>query len=52
MDEKDTHKRTYPAGVPCWVDVEQSDVRAGAEFYGALFGWTFIEAGQPGAAKG
>ncbi|MFB9644640.1 VOC family protein [Microbacterium terregens] len=40
--------RTYPEGVPCWVDAKQSDVRAGAEFYGVLFGWEFIEAGQPG----
>lgn len=36
--------RTYPAGVPCWVDVAQADVRAGAEFYGALFGWRFVDA--------
>jgi uncharacterized protein len=42
-------KRTYPAGVPCWVDVEQPDVRAGAAFYGALFGWSFLEAGQTGS---
>lgn len=40
-------KRTYPHGVPCWVDVEQADVRAGAEFYGALFGWEFQEVGSP-----
>ena len=46
----ESHKtRTYPAGVPCWVDVEQPDLRAGAEFYGELFGWTFIAAGEPGA---
>ena len=30
----------YPAGVPCWVDTSQPDPAAGAEFYGALFGWT------------
>jgi len=46
----ESHKtRTYPAGVPCWVDVEQPDLRVGAEFYGELFGWTFIAAGEPGA---
>jgi predicted enzyme related to lactoylglutathione lyase len=36
-----TQTRTYPHGVPCWVDVEQPDVDAGARFYGDLFGWTF-----------
>lgn len=43
-------KRGYPHGVPCWVDVEQADLDAGKDFYGALFGWVFIEAGPPGAA--
>jgi uncharacterized protein len=33
--------RTYPAGVPCWVDVAQGDVPAAARFYGGLFGWSF-----------
>jgi predicted enzyme related to lactoylglutathione lyase len=33
--------RTYPHGVPCWVDVEHLDVDAAAHFYGGLFGWTF-----------
>jgi predicted enzyme related to lactoylglutathione lyase len=33
--------RTYPAGVPCWVDVSQDDVAAAARFYGELFGWSF-----------
>ena len=41
--------RTYPPGVPCWVDVEQADLPAGIAFYGELFGWTFTEAGEPGA---
>jgi uncharacterized protein len=35
--------RTYPEGVTCWVDVEESDVEEAARFYGALFGWTFLE---------
>ncbi len=26
--------RTYPPGVPCWVDTEQSDVEAATAFYG------------------
>jgi predicted enzyme related to lactoylglutathione lyase len=42
-------ERTYPQGVPCWIDTEQPDVGAAAEFYGGLFGWTFEEAMPPGA---
>jgi predicted enzyme related to lactoylglutathione lyase len=44
MDE-----RTYPHGVPCWVDTEQADLEAATRFYGGLFGWTFQEAMPPGA---
>jgi predicted enzyme related to lactoylglutathione lyase len=29
----------YENGVPCWVVAIQPDCHAGAEFYGALFGW-------------
>ncbi|MFE7748170.1 VOC family protein [Streptomyces sp. NPDC057428] len=29
------------ASVPCWVDVQLSDLEAGKRFYGGLFGWTF-----------
>ncbi|OKH72109.1 glyoxalase [Mycobacterium sp. SWH-M3] len=36
-----TEARTYPAGVPCWVDTDQQDVAAAQDFYGRLFGWTF-----------
>jgi uncharacterized protein len=36
-----TLKRTYPEGVPTWVDTEQQDPQAAQEFYGGLFGWTF-----------
>jgi uncharacterized protein len=43
-----TQTRTYPHGVPCWVDVEQPDVDAAARFYGDLFDWTF-EDGADGA---
>ena len=44
--------RTYPAGVPCWVDTEQPDPEAARRFYGELLGWTFAEGvaaldGQP-----
>ncbi|MFK4299779.1 putative enzyme related to lactoylglutathione lyase [Arthrobacter sp. GAS37] len=41
--------RTYPQGVPCWIDTERPDVEAAAEFYGGLFGWTFEDAMPPGA---
>jgi predicted enzyme related to lactoylglutathione lyase len=37
-------ERTYPGGVPCWVDTEQSDVEAAQHFYAGLFGWTFTDA--------
>lgn len=36
-----TESRTYPPGVPCWVDTDQQDVAAAQDFYGRLFGWTF-----------
>jgi uncharacterized protein len=41
--------RTYPPGVPCWVDTEQPDVDAAIAFYGGLFGWTFEDVMPPGA---
>jgi uncharacterized protein len=42
-------QRTYPHGVTSWIDTEQPDPAAAAEFYGALFGWTLTEAVPPGA---
>jgi predicted enzyme related to lactoylglutathione lyase len=41
--------RTYPQGVPCWIDTEQPDVEAAVEFYAGLFGWTFEDVMPPGA---
>ncbi|QSB15293.1 VOC family protein [Natronosporangium hydrolyticum] len=35
MRERDT----YPAGVPCWVDLPSPDPQATARFYAGLFGW-------------
>jgi predicted enzyme related to lactoylglutathione lyase len=35
--------RTYPEGVTCWVEFEHGDVDTATRFYGALFGWTFME---------
>lgn len=43
--------RTYPHGVPCWVDTEQPDVDAALAFYGALFGWGFEEKLPPDAGE-
>ncbi len=33
----------YEPGVPCFVATIQPDPRAAAEFYGAVFGWTYEE---------
>jgi hypothetical protein len=41
----------YPHGVPCWVDVHQSDPAAVAPFYSGLFGWD-IEETMPAEAPG
>jgi predicted enzyme related to lactoylglutathione lyase len=41
--------RTYPHGVPSWVDTEQPDPDAAVHFYGGLFGWTFENVMPPGA---
>ncbi|WP_426309875.1 VOC family protein [Cellulosimicrobium sp. E-16] len=43
--------RTYPHGVPCWVDTEQPDVDAALAFYGALFGWEFEDRLPPGTGE-
>lgn len=40
--------RTYPPGVPCWVDTEQPDVEAATAFYGGIFVWTYEDAMPPG----
>jgi predicted enzyme related to lactoylglutathione lyase len=42
--------RTYPQGVPCWIDLTQPDVNAAMRFYGGLLGWTFTNAMPPDAA--
>ena len=44
-----TQQRTYPAGVPSWVDIEHDDVEAAQGFYAELFGWTYTEATPPDA---
>ncbi len=49
MAEHDAQPRTYPAGVPCWIDTVQPDPDSARRFYGELLGWTFDEAMPPGA---
>jgi uncharacterized protein len=44
-----TETRTYPHGVPSWVDSEQPDPDAAQDFYARLFGWTFETVTPPGA---
>ena len=39
----------YPAGVPSWVDTNQSDPGAAVEFYEGLFGWETEDAIAPDA---
>ncbi|HEY0381017.1 MAG TPA: VOC family protein [Candidatus Elarobacter sp.] len=33
------NRKTYPAGVPCWVEVLAPDPRAAVDFYRGVFGW-------------
>lgn len=42
-------QRTYPQGVPSWIDTDQPDVEAAVEFYGGIFGWTFQDVMPPDA---
>lgn len=48
--QREVARRTYPSGVPCWVDTQQPDVDAAMDFYGGLFGWEFEENAPFGAA--
>ena len=43
--------RSYPEGVPSWVDVEHRDLEAAQSFYSGLLGWTFTDATPPGSAQ-
>ena len=46
-----TEQRTYPHGVPSWVDTVAHDLDEARRFYAGLFGWTFTDA-MPAAAPG
>jgi predicted enzyme related to lactoylglutathione lyase len=41
--------RTYPPGVPSWIDLETPDALAVAPFYETVLGWTLTDAMPPGA---
>jgi predicted enzyme related to lactoylglutathione lyase len=41
--------RSYPHGVPSWVDTTQPDPEAAQHFYRELLGWTFATVTPPGA---
>ena len=42
-------RTSYPAGVPCWVDVVQDDHDGGSAFYTELLGWTYQVRTPPGS---
>jgi uncharacterized protein len=48
-DDVVAQQRTYPEGVTSWVDTEQPDVEAAADFYRGVMGWSYAEATPPGA---
>ena len=45
MREDDTvpQRSSYHEGTPNWVDVQTTDTNAAKQFYGSLFGWTFVD---------
>ena len=40
-----TRSQPWPAGTPCWIDLSAPDLGAAKEFYGAVFGWSFLDLG-------
>jgi predicted enzyme related to lactoylglutathione lyase len=46
--QREVTGRSYPAGVPCWVDTEQPDVEAAMNFYSGIFGWEFEDVAPSG----
>ncbi|MGH3922479.1 MAG: VOC family protein, partial [Pseudonocardiaceae bacterium] len=41
-----TRTAPWPTGTPCWVDLAVPDIAAAQEFYTAVFGWTYSDAGE------
>lgn len=46
-----TETRTYPHGVPSWIDLVAHDLDEAKRFYAGLFDWTFTDA-MPAEAPG
>jgi predicted enzyme related to lactoylglutathione lyase len=42
----------FAPGAPNWIDLGTTDVKGAAEFYGALFGWTFEDLGPDAGGYG
>lgn len=40
-------RTSYPAGMPCWTDLQADDVAAAKEFYRQLFGWDYDDRPTP-----
>jgi len=36
-------RTSYASGTPNWVDVQTTDTNAAKQFYGSLFGWSFVD---------
>ncbi len=36
-------RTSYASGTPNWVDLGTTDQAAAKDFYGPLFGWTFVD---------
>jgi len=41
-----TRNEPWPNGTPCWVELAVPDVPTAVEFYGAVLGWTAVDAGE------
>jgi len=46
-EEPMVRRTSYPAGMPCWTDLQAGDVAAAKEFYQRLFGWTYDDRPTP-----
>jgi hypothetical protein len=40
-------RSSYPAGMPCWTDLQAADVAAAKAFYQRLFGWSYDDRPTP-----
>jgi uncharacterized protein len=49
MTQASTDIRTYPQGVPSWIELGSDDLDGAKAFYGSLLGWTFETVTPPGA---